>query len=423
MLDIKFIRENPEIVKENMRKKFKDHKIVDDFLKMDGKYRKDLNDVQKLKARRNELTREIAEKMKKKLDAKSLLKEAKESPEKIKEMDDEIASLKIKMDQLILTIPNIISDDVPIGRDSKENVETAQFGTPKKYDFKPKNHVELVEDLGIVDFEGAARVTGKGFFYLKGDIVLLNQAIIRFALDFMVKKGYTPIEPPLMLDRKHVMAVMPSADFEQHAFKIDGKEQYMIATSEHPLVAWFQDQVIDKKQLPLKLTGFSQCFRQEIGSHGIEEKGLYRTHQFNKVEQVIICEPEDSVKFYKEIRNNSIELYKALELPFRTLESCSGDLGDLKFKGEDLEAWSPVKNEYYEIGSCSNLTDNQARRANIKVFDGQKRYTPHTLNNTAIATSRCMVAIIENNQNKDGSITVPKVLVPYMNGVKVIKRK
>ena len=425
MLDIKFIRENPEKVKENIKKKFQDHKLklVDELLKKDEKYRKLLNDSQKIRARRNEITRDIAEAKKAKKDAKGLLQEAKELPEKLKAMDEEILRLKARIDEILLEIPNIIADDVPLGKNDKENVVTGTFGKPTKFEFAPKNHVEICETLGIADFEAASRVSGKGFFYLKGDLVRLNQALIHFALDFMVNKGYTPVEPPLMLEKDAIHGVMPFNDFQQHAYKIDGKDQYLIATSEHPLVAWFKDQVIDKKQLPIKLTGFSQCFRQEIGSHGIEEKGLFRTHQFNKVEQVVICEPEDSVKFYKELRQNSLDIYKELGIPIRTLESCSGDLSDLKFKGEDLEAWSPVKKEYYEVGSCSNLTEAQARRTNIKIFDGQKRYTPHSLNNTAIATSRCMVAILENFQNKDGSVSIPKALQPYMNGQKEIKAK
>jgi len=326
---------------------------------------------QKLRARRNGITREINEKKKKKENIKDLLKEGKELPEKIKELTENINEKKEEVNELLYQIPNIIAKDVPLGKDHTENKETAKYGIPTTFDFKPKNHVDLAEALKIVDFDGSARVAGKGFFYLLGDLVKLNQAIIHFALDFMDKKGYTLVEPPLMLNRDHITTVMPSADFEEHAYKIEDRNQILIATSEHPLVVWFKDQVIEKKKLPIKLCGFSQCFRQEIGSHGIEEKGLFRTHQFNKIEQVVICEPGDSEKFYKEILANSIELFQKLGIPIRIYESCSGDLGDLKYKGEDVEAWSPIKKEYYEIGSCSNLTDAQARRANSSPFPKQ----------------------------------------------------
>ena len=415
MLDLKFIRENPEIVKKNTKKKFQDPNIVDKFLKKDKAYRKLLNESQNLRKQRNDLTNKISEKKKAKENPKKLFVEAKKLAKKIKSVEENIPQTKQEIDDLLWSIPNIMARDVPLGKDHTENIETGKYGKPKKFTFSPKNHVDLAENLGVVDFDGAARVAGKGFFYLIGDLALLNQALIRYTIDFMLKKNYAFIEPPLMLNREHVLTVMPSIDFEQHAYKIDGKDQYLIATSEHPLVAWFQNQVIDKSLLPIKLFGYSQCFRQEIGSHGIEEKGLFRTHQFNKVEQVVICDPEDSDKFYKEILKNSIDLYRKLGIPIRTLECCSGDLGDLKYKSEDVEVWSPTKNEYYEVGSCSNLTDAQARRANIKVFDGKDRFTPHTLNNTAIATSRCMVAILENYQQKDGSVKVPAVLQKYMN--------
>ena len=421
MLDIKYIRENAEAVKENMKKKGDDPALVDELIQKDEVWRKLKHATQDIQKKRNDLTAAIAKTKKEGGDASKLLDEAKKIPEELKKNEEELTTLHKRITDLLYTIPNIMADSVPIGKDESENVETGKFGDVPSFDFEPKNHVQLCEALHLADFEGASRVAGNGFYYLKGDLVRLNQAIIHFALNFLAKQGYSLVEPPLMLNKDHTLTVMPAQDFEEHAYKIDGKEQFLIATAEFPLVAWFKDQVIDKKQLPIKLAGYSMSFRQEIGSHGIEEKGLYRTHQFNKVEQVIICEPEDSAKLYDELLNNSVELYNALEIPIRTLAMCSGDLGVTKHKQEDVEAWSPIKKEYYEVGSCSNLTDNQARRTNIKVFDGETRYVPHTLNNTGIATSRCMIAILENNQQKDGSIAIPKALQPLMSGQKLIK--
>ncbi|MFH1063885.1 MAG: serine--tRNA ligase [Candidatus Woesearchaeota archaeon] len=419
MLDIRFIRENPDKVKDNMDKKFMEdkHGLVDDLLVRDEKYRKFLQEVEKLRHDRNEVTAKISETKKAGGDIKPLLDQAKEIPQKIKEIDDKLASLKVEMFELQKKIPNILHESVPIGKDSSENVEIKKYGDPVIKDFEVKSHVDICESLGIADFDAASRVAGNGFFYLMGDLALLNQALLRFGMDFMMRKGYVFVEPPLMVRRAVIDGVVDLNFFAEMVYKIEGEDLYLIATSEHPLVGMFIDQVIDEKKLPIKMCGLSQCFRKEIGAHGIDEKGVYRTHQFNKVEQVIICKPGESYKYYDELQTNSVELFKELGLPTRVFESCSGDLGDLKAKGADLEAWSPRKQEYFEVGSVSNLTDAQSRRLNMKVDNGAERYFPHTLNNTALATSRTMVAILENYQNADGSITIPEVLSPYMNNM------
>lgn len=418
MLDIKFIRENPELVKENMKKKFFDDQqlsIVDDLLKQDEDYRKLLQEVENLRHQRNEVTGKINETKKSGGDITDLLNQAKEIPQKLKELEEKLAAMRKDMFELQKKIPNIIHESVPVGKDDTENVERAKHGQPRIFPFEVKSHVELTEKLNIADFDSASRVAGNGFFYLMGDLALLNQALIRFATDFMVSRGYTFTEPPLMVRREVVDGVVDMGFFEEIIYKIEDEDLYLIATSEHPLVGMFINQVIDEKRLPIRLCGYSQCFRKEIGAHGIDEKGLFRTHQFNKVEQVVICKPEESYKFYDEILQNSIDLFNELGLPTRVLESCSGDLGDLKAKGADLEVWSPRKEGYMEACSVSNLTDAQSRRLNIKIDNGKERYLPHTLNNTAIATSRAMVAILENCQEEDGSITIPDVLRPYMN--------
>ena len=425
MLDIKFIRENPEKIKENLKKKFQEEKLplVDDVLAKDEEYRRLLQEAEKLRHDRNEVTGKINETKKSGGDITELMKQAKEIPARIKETEEKVDTLKKEITEIVKKIPNIIHESVHIGKDDSENVEIERFGEPIKKSFPVKSHVEICESLGVADFDASARVAGNGFFYLVGDLALLNQALIRFGIDFMIRKGYTFMEPPLMVRREVCDGMVDLSFFEEIIYKVDGEDLYLIPTAEFPLVAMFINQVVDKKQLPIKLCGFSQCFRKEVGAHGIDEKGLFRTHQFNKVEQVIICEPEESWKYYDELQKNSVELFKELGLPTRIFESCSGDLGDLKAKGADLEAWSPRKDGYFEICSVSNLTDAQSRRLNIKVDDGGSRYLPHTLNNTAIATSRAMVAILENFQNEDGSITIPEVLSPYMNNMSTIEPK
>ncbi len=425
MLDIKFIRENPEAVKDNLDKKFMEdqHDLVDGLLARDEKYRKLLQEVERLRHDRNQVTQKISAMKKSGGDVTDLLAQAKEIPQKIKDIDVRVAELKSEMLDLQKKIPNMLHESVPLGKDDSENVELKKYGDPVIKDFEVKSHVELCESLGIADFDSSARVAGNGFFYLMGDLALLNQALLRFGMDFMMRKGYTFVEPPLMVRRAVIEGVVDMDFFEEMVYKIEGEDLYLIATSEHPLVGMFIDQTMDEKKLPIKLCGLSQCFRKEIGAHGIDEKGVFRTHQFNKVEQVVICKPDESYKYYDEMLNNSIELFKELGLPTRVFESCSGDLGDLKSKGADLEAWSPRKQEYFEVGSVSNLTDAQSRRLNIKADNGSERYFPHTLNNTALATSRTMVAILENYQNADGSVTIPEVLGPYMNNMDRIRPK
>lgn len=426
MIDIKLIRENPDIVKENIKNKFQDKKIklVDEIREKDIDWRKLKSQADELRAERNKISKEINEAIKAKKDAKQLLKKAKQIPEKIEDAEKKASALKEDIDQSLKLIPNILHKSVPIGKDSSQNVVREIIGKQKKFDFKLKNHVEIAESLGIADFETSAKTSGNGFYYLIGDLALLNQALINYARDFMVKAGYTYIEPPLMIRKNILDGVYSKAEIDAMAYKVESEDLYLIATSEHPLIGMFIDKTLSYKDLPIKITGYSMCFRKEIGSHGINEKGIYRTHQFNKQEMIVICQPEDSYKYYEELLLLSKELFKNLELPIRELESCSGDLADLKAKGADLEAWSPLQNKYFEITSVTNMEEAQARRLGIKFIDdkGEKKFV-HTLNNTAIATSRALVAILENFQDKSGNITIPKALVPYMHGKKKIEAK
>ena len=426
MIDIKLIRENPELVKENIKKKFQNHKLkmVDEVLEFDRQIKELKTSAEQLRHRRNVISEEINKLKKEKKDIKALLEEAKGIPEKINHLEDIQESIEEKLKSNMMQIPNIIHGSVPLGKDSTENVEIERLGHYKMQDFEVKNHAELAESLDIADFESSAKTSGTGFFYIKGDLALLNQSMIRYGIDFMAGKGYTLVEPPLMIKKEICDGVVDFEFFKNMAYKIDGEDLYLIATSEHPLIGMFINKTVKEEDLPIKLVGFSQCFRKEIGSHGIDEKGFFRTHQFNKVEMAVICKPEDSYKYYDEMIDNVKGIFTGLELPIRVLEICSGDLADLKSKSADLEAWSPRKKEYFEVASCSNLTDAQARRLNIKyqTKSGEK-FLCHTLNNTAIATSRAIVAILENHQNADGSINIPKALQHYMNGKKRIEKK
>ena len=426
MIDIKLIRENPELVKENIKKKFQNHKLkmVDEVLEFDRQIKELKTSAEQLRHRRNVISEEINKLKKEKKDIKALLEEAKGIPEKINHLEDIQESIEEKLKSNMMQIPNIIHGSVPLGKDSTENVEIERLGHYKMQDFEVKNHAELAESLDIADFESSAKTSGTGFFYIKGDLALLNQSMIRYGIDYMTGKGYTLIEPPLMIKKEICDGVVDFEFFKNMAYKIDGEDLYLIATSEHPLIGMFINKTVKEEDLPIKLVGFSQCFRKEIGSHGIDEKGFFRTHQFNKVEMAVICKPEDSYKYYDEMIDNVKGIFTGLELPIRVLEICSGDLADLKSKSADLEAWSPRKKEYFEVASCSNLTDAQARRLNIKyqTKSGEK-FLCHTLNNTAIATSRAIVAILENHQNADGSINIPKALQHYMNGKKRIEKK
>lgn len=437
MIDIKLIRENPELVKENIKKKFQEEKIslVDEVSELDEKWRKEKKKADDLRADRNKISEQINKLMKagKKNDAKDLIAQAKEIPEKIEKIEAKTSKLEGKIKEIMMKIPNIIHESVPIGKDDSENVEVEKIGEPKEFDFDVKSHVELGEKIGGFDFETSAETSGKGFYYMKGEIALLNVALINFARDYMVKKGFEYVEPPLMIRKDVLDGVYSTAEIDAMSYKVDGgstgvpseegKDLYLIATSEHPLIGQFIGKTLRKGDIPVMQTGYSMCFRKEIGSHGIDEKGIYRTHQFNKQEMVVVCEPEESYIWYDKMLNMSVEIFKALEIPFRIVECCSGDLADLKAKSCDLEAWSPRRGEYFEVTSLTNMEAAQARRLGIKINGGEGNYFAHTLNNTAIATSRALVAILENHQNKDGSVNIPKALQPYMGGKKVIGLK
>jgi|FLOH01.1.fsa_nt_gi seryl-tRNA synthetase len=422
MLDIKLVRENPDLVKENLKKKFQDQKIplVDKVLKHDAEVRKIMFEAQQLRHERNSVSKDISESKKAGKDVSKLLQKAKDIPTKIAELEEKQAKIESKINEIMMDIPNIVHESVPVGQSDKDNVESKKIGVPKKFDFEVLSHAELAEKLSVADFDTSADTSGNGFYYLKGDLALLNMALINFARDYMVKQNYQYVETPLMIRGNVLHGVFSNSEIEAMAYKIEGEDLYLIATSEHSLIGGFIGKTIEEKDLPIKLTSYSMCFRKEIGSHGIDEKGLFRTHQFNKQEMVVICKPEDSYKYYDEMLSHSIEIYKQLEIPIRVLECCSGDLADLKSKSADLEFFSPRTNGYREFTSCSNLTDAQSRRLNIRVRGKGENYFPHTLNNTVVATSRAMVAILENFQNKDGSVDIPKVLQPYMGGKKKI---
>ncbi|MDD2444619.1 MAG: serine--tRNA ligase [Candidatus Nanoarchaeia archaeon] len=426
MIDINLIRKNPDFIKENIKKKFQNEKIklVDDFLKLDEKWRKLKFEEDSFRAQRNKISQEINNLIKenKKDKIESLKEQAKKIPDNIKKIQENRTDLEVKMKEILYKIPNIIHPSVPIGKDSSENVEVKRFGKIREYNFEVKSHVDLGEELGLLDFDTSADVAGKGFYFMKGELALLNMALINYARDFMLNKDFIYVEPPLMIKRDVLDSVYSTAEIEAMGYKIQGEDLYLIATSEHPLIAQFIGKTLNGYKLPIKQTGYSMCFRKEIGSHGIDEKGIYRTHQFNKQEMIVICEPEESYKWYDTMLNYSIELFKSLEIPFRVLECCSGDLADLKAKSCDLECWSPRRNEFFEVTSLTNMEEAQARRLGIKIEKNGKIYFAHTLNNTVIATSRALVAIMENNQNKDGSINIPKVLIPYMNGKTKIEK-
>jgi seryl-tRNA synthetase len=425
MLDIKFVRENVDLVKENMKKKFQDSSLVDNVLKFDGQTRELMQQAQDLRRERNSLSKNISEakKAKDETKAKKFMTDAKEIPEKIAKIEKKLEDIKAKQDKLLLQVPNIMHESVPLGKDDSENVEIRKWGEPHPFDFEVKNHVELLENLGVVDFETSARTTGNGFYYLKGDLALLNQALIQYAISFMREKGYEYIEPPLMLHKEVLDAAMDTESFKDTIYSVEGEDLHLIGTSEHALLGLHANEALPENQLPKKYFSYSMCFRKEIGSHGINEKGLWRTHQFNKVEQFIFCKPEDSYKYYDELLANSEELFQKLGLPYRVIECCSGDLATWKAKSCDIEVYRPTTKDYGEVTSLTNCTDFQARGLGIRiVYNDGNRAILHTLNNTAVATSRAMVAILENYQQKDGSIMIPEVLRPYM-GMDFISKK
>jgi len=426
MIDIKLVRENPELVKDNIKKKFMNDKLplVDKVRKLDEEWRKLKYKGDALRLERNKISQEINQAKKQKKDIKALIKKAKEIPRKIIMNEGKAKKLEIQIHEMMQEIPNIILSGVPIVKEEKDAKVIKKVGKPKEFAFKPKDHAVLGEKLKVLDFVRSAKISGKGFYILKGDLALLNQALIRYAIDFMQKKGYTYIEPPLMLRKKILGAALDLEEFEKTIYEIKGEDLSLIGTSEHALLGLHANELFVEKELPKKYCSYTMCFRKEIGAHGINEKGLYRTHQFNKVEQFIFCKPEDSEKYYEEMLENSVELFKKLEIPTRVVEMSSGELGTWRARYTDLETWRPTTKTYEEVGSISNCTDFQARNLNIKVqLRNGEKVVVHTLNNTVVATSRVLIAIMENNQQKDGSIKIPKPLQKYMNGKKVIGKK
>ena len=425
MLDIKFIRENADIVKADLKKRNDPEKLnwVDDLTAKDKEYRHLLAELELLRNRRNIISQEINQLKKEGRDIKDKLNEAKELPEKIAKEEEKVNSLKEKITYYLMRLPNILHKSVPFGKDETENKLVRKAGIIKKFNFELKTHGELIENLGLGNFDQAANVSGKGFYYLIGDLALMELALQRFAVDSLIKKGYKLVEPPLMLRRKPYEGVTDLGDFETMMYKIEGEDLYLIATSEHPMAALHMGRGFSEEELPLKYCGVSPCFRKEIGSHGVDEKGLFRVHQFNKVEQFIFCKPEDSWKLHEELIKNAEELFKKLKLPYRIVSICTGDIGIVAAKKYDLEAYMPREKAYKELVSCSNCTSYQAVRLNIKYRKNSAKEYIHTLNSTAIATGRALRAIIENYQQKDGSIKVPAALVKYMNGIKVIGKK
>jgi len=421
MLDINLIRDNPELVKTDLkrRKDLEKLKWVDDLLKIDISWRKNKKTIDDLRHRRNELSLKINEEKKKGRNINLLVKESAEIPEKIKNLEEEMKKQEEKIRYYLMRLPNILHESVPYGKDSSDNDEVKKVGEIKKFKYELKVHGELIEQLGVGDFKRATKISGGGFYFLKGDLALLDQALIRYAIDNMLRKKYILVEPPLMINKKSYEGVTDLEDFKNVMYKIEGEDLYMIATSEHPLIAMHMNEVIDENCLPIKYVGVSPCFRKEIGSHGVDTRGLFRVHQFNKVEQVVICKPKDSWKLHEEMLKNTEELFKSLDIPYRVVNICTGDIGIVAAKKYDIEAWFPREKKYNEVASISNCTAYQSTRLNMK-YSGNREYV-HTLNGTALATSRVLRAIIENNQQKDGSIKIPKVLISYMNGKDEIK--
>lgn len=428
MIDIKLIRENKELVKENIKKKFQDHKLplVDEVYDMDIKYRKVKTEADEARSRVNSLSKEIGNLMRdKKIDeANNVKEEVSKIKEMIPKLEEEEEHLQQEIKKRMMVIPNIIANDVPIGEDDSKNVEEKRFGEPKIPDFDVPYHAEIMASFNGLDKDAAGRVSGNGFYYLMGDIARLHSAVLAYARDFMIDKGFTYCIPPYMIHSDAVDGVMSFEEKENMMYKIEGEDLYLIGTSEHSMIAKFKDQLLKEEELPITMTSYSPCFRKEVGAHGIEERGVYRIHQFEKQEMVVVCKPEESEAWYEKMWNYSVELFRSLDIPVRKLVCCSGDLADLKYRSCDIEAWSPRQQKYFEVCSCSNLTDAQARRLGIryKKEDGTKEYA-HTLNNTVIAPPRMLIAFLENNLQKDGSVLIPEALRPYMGGKEMIVPK
>ncbi len=424
MLDIRLIRENPDIVRESLRKRGDADKenMLEELIRADIEWRKAQEKANALKAERNRISKQIAEAKKAGLDAAELLARSSQIPKEIGVLDAEAVRLRDGMDSMLMRLPNILHDSVPVGADDGDNQVVRTWGEPKKFDFELRSHGELAESLGLADFDRAARIAGSGFNYLRGELALLDMALVRYAIDFLAARKYTLVEPPCMMKRSAYEGVTDLGDFENVMYKIEGEDLYLIATSEHPMAAMYMGEIIDEDMLPIKLVGFSPCFRREIGAHGVDTKGLFRMHQFNKVEQFVFCMPEDSWTFHEELQSNTEQMFQGLGLPYRVVNVCTGDIGNLAAKKYDIEVWFPRQGKYGEVTSCSNCTDYQARRLNIRCGKqgSDRKGVPHTLNNTAIATSRAMVAILENYQNPDGTVSVPEVLRQYMGGLKAL---
>ena len=425
MIDLKFLRENPEVVKQNIRNKFQDQKLplVDEVIELDAERRATQQQADDLKQKRNSISKQIGALM-----AQGKKTEAEEAKKEVAEFGDELAALDKKQAELeeevkkrMMIIPNIIDPSVPIGKDDSENVEVQRFGEPKVPDFEIPYHTEIMEKLHGIDLDAARRVAGNGFYYLMGDIARLHSAVISYARDFMINRGFTYCVPPFMIRSEVVTGVMSFAEMDAMMYKIEGEDLYLIGTSEHSMIGKYIDQIVPEETLPHTLTSYSPCFRKEKGAHGIEERGVYRIHQFEKQEMIVICKPEDSMVWYDKLWKNTVDLFRSLDIPVRQLECCSGDLADLKVKSCDVEAWSPRQKKYFEVGSCSNLGDAQARRLRIRIVGEGGKYFAHTLNNTVVAPPRMLIAFLENNLNADGSVNIPEVLRPYMGGKEKIE--
>ena len=420
MLDIKFLRENPDLVKENIKKKFQDQKLplVDEVIVKDRELRTMKQRVDDLRAQRNAMSKQIGGLMKegKRDEAEAVKQQVASMADELKEIEEKEAVVRDRVQEIMMQIPNMIDPSVPIGKDDSENVELEKFGEPVVPAFEIPYHTEIMEKFNGIDLDSARKVAGNGFYYLMGDIARLHSAVISYARDFMIDRGFTYVVPPFMIRSNVVTGVMSFAEMEGMMYKIEGEDLYLIGTSEHSMIGKFIDTILDEKDLPYTYTSYSPCFRKEKGAHGIEERGVYRIHQFEKQEMIVVCKPEESADWFVKLYMNTVDLFRSLDIPVRTLECCSGDLADLKCKSVDVEAWSPRQQKYFEVGSCSNLTDAQARRLKIRVKGSDGKYFAHTLNNTVVAPPRMLIAFLENNLNDDGSVNIPEALRPYMGG-------
>ena len=428
MLDIKFVRDNPEVVKQNIKNKFQDHKLplVDEVIELDEKNRKIKQEVEALRAEKNSLSKLIGGLMKdgKKDEAEEIKAKVAAGNARIDELTDEEKTTEEEIKKRMMVIPNIIDKSVPIGKDDSENVEIERFGEPVVPDFEVPYHTDIMEKFNGIDLDAARKVAGNGFYYLMGDIARLHSAVISYARDFMIDRGFTYCVPPFMIRSNVVTGVMSFDEMDQMMYKIEGEDLYLIGTSEHSMIGKFIGTHTNEEDLPYTLTSYSPCFRKEKGAHGIEERGVYRIHQIEKQEMIVICKPEDSMMWYDKLWKNTVDLFRSMDIPVRTLECCSGDLADLKVKSVDVEAWSPRQKKYFEVGSCSNLGDAQARRLSIRIRGKEGNYFAHTLNNTVVAPPRMLIAFLENNLNADGSVNIPEVLRPYMGGMeKIVPKK